>query len=209
MGNCKALCFSRKRNNYQVCQVLLWFDRVSTFTLRTSLWLLVPCTCSLFRPHIYSPFPIGGAFGIQSNICGEASFCRWLFLQMSSIVDVWQDSKWDSVQWFITACTRFAVKLPSLGFRKGILDSPCLLILLIYTEHKNERWNLWLTLCPHFASLKLCLLHFLEVFFPIAFDNDLPPPQIMKIVRNIYPPTSLLLTLNTLSDFSGTSFLLS
>ena len=28
---------------------------------------------------------------------------------------------------------------PSLGIHKVILDSPCLLILLIYTKHKNKR----------------------------------------------------------------------
>ena len=40
----------------------------------TSMWLQISCNCSLRVPHIYSTFPIGGAFGIQSKICGGA-FC--------------------------------------------------------------------------------------------------------------------------------------
>ena len=50
--------------------------------------------------------PIGGAFGIQSNICGGA----------------------------------FLRRAPSCIFElhKGILDSSCLLILLIYTSNKEN-----------------------------------------------------------------------
>ena len=44
----------------------------------------------------------------------------------------------------------------SLGLHKGSFDSACILILLIYTKRKAKRWNLWLTPCPHFPSLKLC-----------------------------------------------------
>ena len=44
---------------------------------------------------------------------------------------------------------------PSLGIHKAVLDSPCLLILLIYTKHKTKRRNLGLIRCPHFTSLKL------------------------------------------------------
>ena len=36
----------------------------------------------------------------------------------------------------------------SLGLHKVILDSPCFPILLIYTKHKTNRWNLWLTQRP-------------------------------------------------------------
>ena len=32
---------------------------------------------------------------------------------------------------------------PSLGLHKGILDSPCLLILLIYTKRKNNNMKFW------------------------------------------------------------------
>ena len=32
---------------------------------------------------------------------------------------------------------------PPLGLHKGILDSPCLLILLIYTKHKNNKMKFW------------------------------------------------------------------
>ena len=32
---------------------------------------------------------------------------------------------------------------PSLGLHKGILDSPCLLILLIYTKRKNNKMKFW------------------------------------------------------------------
>ena len=43
----------------------------------------------------------------------------------------------------------------SLGLHKEILDSPCLLLLLIYTKRKTEIRNLGLTLYAHFSSLKL------------------------------------------------------
>ena len=42
------------------------------------------------------------------------------------------------------------------GLHKETFDSLCLLILLIYTKHKTERWNLGLILRPHFTSPKLC-----------------------------------------------------
>ena len=37
----------------------------------------------------------------------------------------------------LAKCLR--TNFPSLGLHKGILDSPCLLILLIYTKHKSKR----------------------------------------------------------------------
>ena len=33
--------------------------------------------------------------------------------------------------------------IPPLGLNKGILDSPCLLILLIYTKHKSNKMKSW------------------------------------------------------------------
>ena len=45
-------------------------------------------------------------------------------------------------------CLRF----PSLGLQKRILNSPCLLILLIHAKHKTIRWNFGLT--PRFYSLE-------------------------------------------------------
>ena len=50
----------------------------------------------------------------------------------------------------------FEEKLPSLVLHKGILDSPCLVILLILTKSKNKILKLGMTLCPYFVSLKLC-----------------------------------------------------
>ena len=44
----------------------------------------------------------------------------------------------------------------SLELRKQTFNSPCLLVLLIYTKHKTKRWNIGLTPLPHSSSLKLC-----------------------------------------------------
>ena len=46
---------------------------------------------------------------------------------------------------------------PLLGLRKRILNSPCLLILLIHTKHKTIRWCLGLSPCLH--SLERELIH--------------------------------------------------
>ena len=46
---------------------------------------------------------------------------------------------------------------PLLGLRKRILNSPCLLILLIHTKHKTIRWCLGLSPCLH--SLEGELIH--------------------------------------------------
>ena len=40
---------------------------------------------------------------------------------------------------------RLCLRGSPLGLLKSILNSPCLLILLIHTEHKTIRWNLGLT----------------------------------------------------------------
>ena len=52
------------------------------------------------HPAFTAPFSIGGVFRIQSNICGGAflrekskSLDPLLFLQKSSIMDVWQDPR--------------------------------------------------------------------------------------------------------------------
>ena len=42
-----------------------------------------------------------------------------------------------------------------LGLHKGILNSPCLLILLIHAKHKTIRWCLGLTPCLHFLEGEL------------------------------------------------------
>ena len=42
-----------------------------------------------------------------------------------------------------------------LWLHREIFDSPCFLILLIYTKHKTKRGNPGLNLHPHFASMKL------------------------------------------------------
>ena len=44
---------------------------------------------------------------------------------------------------------------PSLGLHKEILDSPYLIILLIYTKRKTKTWKIGLTTRPHFIFLKL------------------------------------------------------
>ena len=126
------------------CQVLLQFNQVSTTSLRLSLWLQIPC--SLPTPHICSTFSIGGALGIKLSICGGAFFCRnsrcikvvgyfcrrapsWMF---DRILDATLSH---NLLW-LAECLRRS--FPSLGLHKGILDSPCFLILLIYTKHKPK-----------------------------------------------------------------------
>ena len=53
--------------------------------------------------------------------------------------ECWQDSRCDFVQYLIIARRRSEDSFPSLGLHKGILDSPCLLILLSYTKHKTKK----------------------------------------------------------------------
>ena len=48
-----------------------------------------------------------------------------------------------------------------LGLHIRILNSPCFLILLIYTKHKTIRWNLGLT--PRFYSLEGELTHWVDM----------------------------------------------
>ena len=67
------------------------------------------------------------------------------------------------------------VKLPSLGLYKGILDFPCLLILLIFTKHKSKRWNLGLSPRLYFTSLKLCKY----------FQIQHPSPKVASIPKRI------------------------
>ena len=74
---------------------------------------------------------VGSAFKIQIKVCGgvflqKQSMCLscWLFRHGSSVVDVWQ------------LCLR---RFPPLELHKGILNSSCLLILLIHTKHKYNQ----------------------------------------------------------------------
>ena len=50
-------------------------------------------------------------------------------------------------------------RFPPLGLHKRILNSLCLLILLIHTKHKTIRWNLGLT--PRLHSLEEELIHWI------------------------------------------------
>ena len=43
---------------------------------------------------------------------------------------------------------------PPVGIQKGILDSPCLLILLIYTKHKNNKIKSWTDTLSSFPWVK-------------------------------------------------------
>ena len=72
---------------------------------------------------------------------------------MSSVAVVWQDCKCDSV-WGLRR--RFL----SLQLHKRILNSPCLLIILIHTKHKTIRWNLGLT--PRLHSLEGEFIHLVD-----------------------------------------------
>ena len=67
-------------------------------------------------------------------------------------MNVWQDSKCDSAHYLIIALRR---SFPSLGLHKGILDSPCPLILLIFTKRKTKRRNHGLIPHSRFTSLRL------------------------------------------------------
>ena len=49
-------------------------------------------------------------------------------------------------------------RFPTLGLPKGILKSPCLLILLIYTKHKSIKKNLGLAARLHFLKGELIRL---------------------------------------------------
>ena len=119
---------------------------IITTHMHTSLRLQIPCNWSLRTPHIYSTFPIGGAFGIQSNIwggafCGNSRglqavtyFCRrspsWMF---ERIPDATLSSN------LLQLAEDLIGTFLSLGSHKGILESPCLLVVFIYTKHKTKK----------------------------------------------------------------------
>ena len=65
---------------------------------------------------------------------------RWLFLQGSSVADVWRDPKCDPVKVSTTEAIPTNLELPLLPN------------LLIHNKHKTIRLNFWLS--PRFYSLK-------------------------------------------------------
>ena len=113
----------------------LYFDTASTTSFYTSLQPRIPGTCIPPILHFYYLWldPL-----LKSNWRSVVEFFsetgHWLFMQRSSIVDVWQ------------LCLRFP--------HKGILNSSCLLILLIHTKHKYNtvRCKLGLTPRSHFLE---------------------------------------------------------
>ena len=123
----------------------LQFGRVSTTTLRTSLQLQIPCTWSLPTPHIYSTFPIGGAFRMQSRsfFAETVDVFRPLAIFAEQLhrgcLTGFQMRFCPIIHYSSLACRSSEEKFPPLGLHQGILDPPCLLILLIYTKHKNKR----------------------------------------------------------------------
>ena len=83
-------------------------------------------------------------FLILRTFLQKQSTClgQWLFLQRSSVFNVCQ------------ICLR---RFPPLGLHKGILNSSCLLILLIHTIHNTVRCNIGLT--PRSCFLEGELIH--------------------------------------------------
>ena len=67
-------------------------------------------------------------------------------------------------------------RFPPLGLHKRILNSPCLLILLIYTKHKTIRWNFGLT--PRFYSHEGTCLGILTI------NTRFPPLGLHKRIVN-------------------------
>ena len=78
--------------------------------------------------------PVGDLFW---SFFAETVSGRWLFLQRSSIVDVWRNSKCEET--IICLKRRF----PSLELHRGILNSSCVLILLIHTKNKYKKMKSW------------------------------------------------------------------
>ena len=118
--------------------------------------LPLPCTpaCghqfhALTFNHLLSSLPsnlqhllVGSAFEIRSKVCDEAFLrkqskyqAHWVFKQRSSIVYIWRNSKCD----ILVLCLR---RFQSLGFHKGILNSPWMLILLIHTKDKDNKMKI-------------------------------------------------------------------
>ena len=126
--------------------VLLQFHRVSTTSPCTSLQLQIPWTCNPHTPHICSTFRIIGAFGIQLNICGE-TFCGNIRRRQAVGYFQIRATSWMFERILDAILSNNLLQLkeslnksfPSLRLNKEILESPCLLILLIYTKHKTKR----------------------------------------------------------------------
>ena len=87
-----------------------------------------------FTVWVFLVFPIGGAFGIQLNVCGENSQCLKTINCFRGRVTSWILGRILNATQLAEALSR--IFLP-VGLHEGILDSQCRLILLIHTKTTN------------------------------------------------------------------------
>ena len=118
-------------------------SRASSTSPYASLWVKIPCTCSLPTPHICST-------SNQRHIWNPVEHLQWSFL--AEIVNVchrrappWMfDTIFDGIlnatlpNNLLYLQEGLRKSFPPLELHKEILDSACLLILLIYTSNKKN-----------------------------------------------------------------------
>ena len=86
---------------------------------------------------------------------------------------------------------------PPVGIQKGILDSPCLLILLIYTKHKNNKIKSWTDTLSSFPWVKQT---FSKMFEDISWNVWLNSLKCLATLpQNVWPHS--LECLRTFRDF--------
>ena len=103
---------------------------------KKSQWQPMPCTSSLPTPLIYST-------SSRIHIWGPVGGLRWSFSAETAYVGCFSRGAPSLMFDVILNAMLCLRRFPPLGLHKEILNSPCLLILLIHTRHKNKNINFW------------------------------------------------------------------
>ena len=122
---------------------MFYFDWASTTLLHTSLRLQIPCICSLPTAQIYSTFNWWGIrnpveqlwWSFFAEIVKAYGYFRrrnppWMFGKILTAILP------DNLLYVEEGLTG---SFAPLGLHKGILDTPCLLILSINTKHNSNK----------------------------------------------------------------------
>ena len=82
----------------------------------------------------------GSAFGIWLEVCGGAIFPKTVNVLSPVAAFAEELRRWCLTKFQVWFCLR---SFSPLGLHKGILNSHCLLIILIHTKHKNNKMKSW------------------------------------------------------------------
>ena len=122
-------------------------SKISYSLIEPQLLLCIPACGYEFHAPVAYPHPtftvppVRSAFGIRSEVCGGAYWRKqstvWLLavfaeeLHRSCLTEFWM---------WLCLKRRFLL----LGLHRGILNSSCVLILLIHTKHKYKKVKSWI-----------------------------------------------------------------